>query len=73
MHYCTGEENYRQMISRVKTPEEAALALEVLDEGRRLRAVLQQHVPFTFHTSQLMITVLTLLPSTYPYPCTVHI
>ncbi len=45
------------MINRVKNPQDAKLALKILDEGRRARAILQQHGPFTFHTSQLFITV----------------
>ena len=51
------EENYRQLISRVKSREDALLALQILDQGRKERAVLQQHVPFTFHTSQAFIQV----------------
>ena len=33
------------------------MALKILVEGRKARAVLQQHEPFTFHTSQLLILV----------------
>lgn len=54
---AAGEENYRQLISRVKTHHDAVLALNILDQGRKARAVLQQHVPFTFHTSQAFIRV----------------
>ncbi|DBA95118.1 hypothetical protein WJX77_005434 [Trebouxia sp. C0004] len=50
------EENYRQLIRRVQNPREAALALKILVEGRKARAVLEQHDPFTFYTSQLLIT-----------------
>ena len=56
-----GEENYRQLISRVKSRQDAFLALKTLDQGRKARAVLQQHVPFTFHTSQAFIKVCILL------------
>lgn len=54
---AAGEENYRQLISRVKSRQDAILALNVLSQGRKERAVLQQHVPFTFHTSQAFIQV----------------
>ena len=54
---AAGEENYRQLISRVKSRQDAILALNILDQGRKERAVLQQHVPFTFHTSQALIRV----------------
>ena len=58
LHFViTGEENYRQLIMRVRTPADATLALRMLDLARKERAVLQQHAPFTFHTSQLFITV----------------
>lgn len=52
-----GEENYRQLFGRCKTPKDAALGFEILQQGRAARAVLQQHVPFTFNTSQMFITV----------------
>lgn len=45
------------MINRVKTPEDAALALTILDQGRKARALLEQHVPFTHHTSNLFVMV----------------
>ena len=54
---AAGEENYRQLISRVKSRQDAILALNVLSQGRKERAVLQQHVPFTYHTSQAFIQV----------------
>ena len=54
-----GEENYRQIINRVKNPKDAALALDIVRRGRAARAVLEQHIPFTFHTSQLLIHVWT--------------
>ena len=41
----------------MKNPREAALALKILLEGRKARAVLEQHDPFTFHTSQLLVMV----------------
>lgn len=57
---AAGEENYRQLISRVRSRQDAILALNILDQGRKARAVLQQHVPFTFHTSQVLIQVCSL-------------
>lgn len=41
----------------MKNPQEAALALKILVEGRKARAVLEQHNPFTFYTSKLLLTV----------------
>ncbi|KAL3163360.1 hypothetical protein ABBQ32_009749 [Trebouxia sp. C0010 RCD-2024] len=55
VHGSQREENYRQLVSRVKTPHDAGLALTILDQGRTARAVLQQHTPYTFHTSQMFI------------------
>lgn len=59
--HVVGEENYRQLVSRVKTPHDAGLALTILDQGRTARAVLQQHTPYTFHTSQMFIEVCIVL------------
>lgn len=56
VHGSQREENYRQLMKRIRNPQEAGWAFQTLVEGRKHRAVLQQHVPFTFHTSQLLIT-----------------
>lgn len=59
--YAVGEENYRQLMTRIKTPHDATLALTILSQGRKARAVLQQHTPYTFLTSQLFIQVSILI------------
>ena len=55
-------------MKRIRKPQEAYWAFQTLVEGRKHRAVLQQHVPFTFHTSQLLITVGTAHPEIITSP-----